>query len=242
MVFTLVNLAQALWAKPDHEQGARRAVEATDLLRKLTAKKPGYRAGLASWLVFPAGTYLMGTRRYDEAIAREQEALGLYDTLLQEQPDSDELTYKKSWTLINLAQALWGKPDHVQGAQRAVQATDLLRKLATKDPKYRPGLGDWLMWPTIPYLRQSGRRDQALARAQDAVDIFIALNATDPATYGPKPAEAKKLLADIQAGWRTRWDRPRAGPSGTPPPPRANLGTPPPQRWICCDNPSHSQR
>ncbi|MGO4422998.1 hypothetical protein AB4Z54_30930 [Streptomyces sp. MCAF7] len=129
-----------------------------------------------------------------------QEALGLYDTLLQEQPDSDELAYKKSWTLINLAQALWGKPDQVQGAQRAVQATDLLRKLATKDPKYRPGLGDWLMWPTIPYLRQSGRRDQALARAQEAVDIFTALNASDPATYGPKLAEAKKLLADIQAG------------------------------------------
>ncbi|MGY0056352.1 tetratricopeptide repeat protein [Streptomyces sp. LZ34] len=197
---TLVNLAQALWAKPDHAQGVQRAIEATDLLRRLTARKPSYRAGLASWLVFPAGTYLLGTRRYDEAIAREQEALGLYDALIQEQPDSDELVYKKAWVLVNLAQALWGKPDHAQGAQRAVQATDLLRRLAAENLKYRRGLGDWLLWPTIPYLRQSGQRDQALARAQEAVDIFTSLNATDPVTYGPKLDQAKKLLADIQAG------------------------------------------
>lgn len=55
------------------------------------------------------------------------------------------------------------------------------------------------MYPTIPYLRQSGRKGQALARAQEAVDIFTALNATDPAAYGPKLAAAKKLVADIQA-------------------------------------------
>ncbi|AEM85709.1 tetratricopeptide repeat protein [Streptomyces violaceusniger] len=198
--WTLVNLAQALWGKPDHAQGAQRAVEATDLLRQLATRTPTYRPGLAQWLVFPAGTYLMGSGRHDEAIARMQEALGLYDKLIGEQPGSDDLRYRKAWTLINLAQALWGKPDHSQGAQRAVEATDLLRQLATENPgRYRGGLGDWLMYPTIPYLRQSGRKDQALARAQEAVEIFTALNATDPAAYGPKLAAAKKLVADIQA-------------------------------------------
>lgn len=48
------------------------------------------------------------------------------------------------------------------------------------------GKGDWLMFPAIPYLRQSGRQDQALTRAREAVDIFTALNAADPAAYGPK--------------------------------------------------------
>lgn len=68
-----------------------------------------------------------------------------------------------------------------------------------KDPvRYRPGLGDWLMWPTIPYLRYSGQRDQAQVRAREAVGIFTALNATDPVTYGPKLEAAKKLLADLQ--------------------------------------------
>ncbi|MFD8863212.1 tetratricopeptide repeat protein [Streptomyces sp. NPDC059590] len=196
---TLVNLAQALWANSDQIQGAQRAVEATDLLRRLTAKNPGYRAGLASWLVFPAGTYLKGIRRYDEALAREQEALSLYEQLIREQPDSDEHVYRKAWTLVNLAQILWDKSERVQGAQRAVEATDVLRGLATKDPaRYRPALGDWLMWPTIPYLRYSGQRDQALVRAREAVDIFTALNATDPAKYGPKLEAAKKLLADLQ--------------------------------------------
>ncbi|MER7787126.1 hypothetical protein [Streptomyces sp. NPDC097640] len=52
--------------------------------------------------------------------------------------------------------------------------------------------------PTIPYLRYSGQRDQALVRAREAVDIFTALNATDPAAYGPKLEAAKKLLADLQ--------------------------------------------
>ncbi|BBJ45333.1 hypothetical protein SSPO_080510 [Streptomyces antimycoticus] len=59
------------------------------------------------------------------------------------------------------------------------------------------------MYPAIPYLRQSGRRDQALARAQEAVDIFTALNATDPAGYGAKLAAAKRLVADIQAETRS---------------------------------------
>ncbi|MFE2179720.1 tetratricopeptide repeat protein, partial [Streptomyces sp. NPDC059455] len=127
----------------------------------------------------------------------------LYDKLIHEQPGSDELRWRKAWALVNLAQALWGKPDHVQGAQRAVEATDLLRQLATGNPgKYRGGLGDWLMFPTIPYLRQSGRRDQALTRAREAVDIYTALNATDPEAYGPKLAAAKKLVADIQADGR----------------------------------------
>ncbi|MFI1336398.1 hypothetical protein ACH4U7_41090 [Streptomyces sp. NPDC020845] len=194
--------AQTLWNLPGplRDEAIARAADGLAIAREVVAQDPGYRATLASWLVFPVGNYLLAAGHYDEAVARMQEALGLYDALLQEQPDSDDLAYKKSWTLINLAQALWGKPDHVQGAQRAVQATDLLRKLAAEDPKYRSGLGDWLMWPTIPYLRQSGQRDQALARAQEAVDIFTALNATDPAAYGPKLAEAKKLLADIQAG------------------------------------------
>ncbi|MEE4599173.1 tetratricopeptide repeat protein, partial [Streptomyces sp. DSM 41524] len=193
--WTLVNVAQALWGKPDHAQGAQRAVEATELLRRLATTKPTYRTGLAQWLVFPAGTYLMGSGRHDEAIERMGEALGLYDELIHEEPGSDELLWRKAWTLVNVAQALWGKPDHDQGAERAVEATDLLRQLATENPgRYRGGLGDWLMFPTIPYLRQSGRRDQALARAREAVDIFTALNATDPVTYGPKLAAAKKLL------------------------------------------------
>ncbi|MFI0777396.1 tetratricopeptide repeat protein [Streptomyces sp. NPDC021212] len=198
--WTLVTLAQALWAKPDHTQGVQRAIEATDLLRRLAVEKPPYLPGLAQWLVFPAGTYLMGSGRHDEAIARMREALALYDKLIHEQPGSDELPWRKAWTLINLAQALWGKPEHTQGAQRAVEATDLLRQLATENPgRYRGGLGDWLMFPTIPYLRQSGRRDQALTRAREAVDIYTALNATDPAAYGPKLEAAKKLVADIQA-------------------------------------------
>ncbi|RNG38595.1 tetratricopeptide repeat protein [Streptomyces botrytidirepellens] len=198
--WTLVNLAQALWGKPDHAQGAQRAIEATDLLRQLTTRKPTYRPGLAQWLVFPAGTYLMVSGRHDEAIARMREALGLFDKLIGEQPGSEDLLYRKAWALVNLAQALWGKPDHAQGAQRAIEATDLLRQLATANPgRYRGGLGDWLMFPTIPYLRQSGRRDDALTRAREAVDIFTALNATDPAVYGPKLAAAKKLVADIQA-------------------------------------------
>ena len=198
--WTLVNLAQALWGKPDHAQGVQRAIEATDLLRQLATTKPSYLPGLAQWLVFPAGTYLMASGRHDEAITRMREALALYDTLIREQPGSDDLRYRKAWTLINLAQALWGKPDHAQGAQRAVEATDLLRQLAIQNPgRFRGGLGDWLMFPTIPYLRQSGERDRALTRAREAVDIFTALNATDPAVYGPKLAAAKKLVADLQA-------------------------------------------
>ncbi|WP_369212490.1 tetratricopeptide repeat protein [Streptomyces flavofungini] len=198
--WTLVNLAQALWGKPDHPAGVQRAVEAGDLLRHLATAEPSYRAGLAQWLVFPVGTYLTGSGRHDDAIARMREALGLYETLIREEPGSGELLYRKAWTLVNLAQAVWHKPDHDQGAQRAVEATDLLRHLATTNPgRYRGGLGDWLMFPTVPYLRQSGRREQALARAREAVDIYSALNATDPATYGPKLAAAQKLVADIQA-------------------------------------------
>ncbi|GAA3367793.1 hypothetical protein GCM10017744_081340 [Streptomyces antimycoticus] len=174
------------------------------MAREVVALDAGFRATLTQWLVFPAGAYLMGSGRHDDALARMQEALGLYDKLIGEQPGSEELRYRKAWALVNLAQALWGKPDHAQGAQRAVEATDLLRQLATENPgRFRGGLGDWLMYPAIPYLRQSGRRDQALARAQEAVDIFTALNATDPAGYGAKPAAAKRLVADIQAETRS---------------------------------------
>lgn len=198
----LVARAQTLWNLPGpaRDEANARAADAIAVAREVVALDPGYRATLAQWLVFPAGTYLMASGRHDDAIARMREALGLYDKLIHEQPDSDELPWRKAWTLINLVQALWGKPDHAQGAQRAIEATDLLRQLATEDPgRYRGGLGDWLMYPTIPYLRQSGRHDQALTRAREAVDIYTALNATDPAAYGPKLAAAKKLVADIQA-------------------------------------------
>ncbi|MCG0283643.1 hypothetical protein [Streptomyces sp. PSAA01] len=198
----LVARAQTLWNLPGpaREEANARAADAIAVAREVVALDAGFRATLAQWLVFPAGTYLMASGHHDDAIARMQEALGLYDRLIAEQPGSDDLRYRKAWTLVNLARALWGKPDHTRGAQRAVEATDLLRRLATENPgRFRGGLGDWLMYPTIPYLRQSGRTNQALARAREAVDIFTALNATDPATHGPKPAAAKKLVADIQA-------------------------------------------
>ncbi|MGW7616523.1 hypothetical protein ACWGLG_11840 [Streptomyces antimycoticus] len=73
-----------------------------------------FRATLAQWLVFPAGAYLMGNGRHDDDLARMQEALGLYDKLIGEQPGSEELRYRKAWALVNLAQALWDKPDHAK--------------------------------------------------------------------------------------------------------------------------------
>lgn len=103
--------------------------------------------------------------------------------------------------LVARAQTLWNLPGPAreEANARAADAIAVAREAVALDSGFRATLAQWLVFPTIPYLRQSGGRDQALARAREAVDIFTALNATDPAAYGPKLAAAKKLVADIQA-------------------------------------------
>ncbi|MER5641785.1 tetratricopeptide repeat protein [Kitasatospora sp. NPDC002227] len=198
--WAMTNLAQALWVRPDQAQGAQQAVAAVDLIRPIATRDPAYRPTLARWLVETGAVYLSTVGRHQEAVAEVQEAVTLYDQLLRQSPDSDDAAYDKAWALINLAQALWAGSDRPQGAQRAVDAVDLVRSITTHNPAYRPTLGDWLLWPTVPYLRDSGRRDQALTLADEAVALYTALDAEDPATYDPKLAAARSLQSDLQSG------------------------------------------
>jgi hypothetical protein len=198
LAWALVTLAQRYWNKPDRPEGVSRAVEAADLLRPLAERDAKYRSTLAYWLTFPVTPYLAGVGRYDEAIAAGEESVAIYRELSEAKPDDAERRYKLAWALVTFAQTYWNKPDKPQGLARALEATDLVRALSRQEAKYEPALGDWLIFPVSPYLAGSGRREEAIALAQEAVDIFTRLSAADPDRHGPQLTRAKAWLAELQ--------------------------------------------
>ncbi|WP_165960359.1 tetratricopeptide repeat protein [Actinocrispum wychmicini] len=187
-------LAQQFWAKGDHDQGTARALDAVTVLRQLAADDQSYAVSLGQYLVATAN-FLTQQGRVDEAIALGEEAVGVYQRLGQ---DPQHL-HMKAWVLNQLATYYWAKGDHGQGIAKALDAIAVARQLPQANQTYAAALGQWLLWPTTGYLKDSGRRPDAIPLAREAVDIFTRLNEADSARYGPSLAAAKQILADLTA-------------------------------------------
>ncbi|GHF46967.1 hypothetical protein GCM10010218_30320 [Streptomyces mashuensis] len=174
------------------------AVNGTNNLRSLAARNPTYRKTHAEWAASPTTTFLANTGQYDKAQTLGEEAIDLYKKLAAENPADDELAFRISWASMVLANSLWGKPElRARATEYAVNGVNDLRSLAARNASYRPQLAEWIMWPTIPFLVETGQKARALPLAQEDVDLYTRLNAQDPAAYGAKLAAAKKTLADL---------------------------------------------
>ncbi|WHT22689.1 hypothetical protein N8J89_16965 [Crossiella sp. CA-258035] len=123
-----------------------------------------------------------------------EESVGLYRTL-----SADDLVHRTAAVLIHLGQAIAMKAEtNPKSADYATQALDIIRPLAARNDKYKPQLSEWILYPAIDFLVSTGQKPRAIQLAQEAVDIFTALNQSDPHTYGPRLALAKQRLAQLQ--------------------------------------------
>ncbi|MFD2487778.1 tetratricopeptide repeat protein, partial [Amycolatopsis albidoflavus] len=180
-------------------RAAEYAVKGLDILRPLAARNPAYRRQLADWALWPTPNFLASAGRFDEAIKVGDEAIGLSAQLSAENPNDDELRYQSARANLNTGVAIGLKQEMMpKAAEYAVKGLDILRPLAARNPAYRPQLGEWIMYPAIDFQLSVGRKPEAVHLAQEAVNIFTVLNQTDPATYGPKLAAAKKRLDELQ--------------------------------------------
>ncbi|GCE01923.1 hypothetical protein [Embleya hyalina] len=196
---SLMTFGQALWLKPElRVKAAESAFDAVAALRRLVARAPQYRRTLAEWAISPTTGYLSAVGWYDDADKLGNEAVTLYRQLAAEKPADDELAFLAAQSSVIVAQAVWPEPDRRRkAATYALDAVTTLRPVATRNPAYRPQLGAWLLSPTIPYLVDTAQKPKAVPLAREAVDIYTALNQTDPAKYGPRLTEAEQVLADL---------------------------------------------
>ncbi|WP_229848998.1 hypothetical protein, partial [Streptomyces melanogenes] len=92
-----------------------------------------------------------------------------------------------------------GKPElQPKAIDLTVKAIDNLRPLAARNPTYRPQLADWIMSPASALLVATCQKPRAIPLIQEAIDIYAALNQSDPVTYGPKLTQARQRLAELQ--------------------------------------------
>ncbi|MFG1792610.1 hypothetical protein [Nocardia sp. NPDC049149] len=193
-------VAQFLWGKQElHEKCADLVADSADRLRQLVVRAPSYRSFLAETGTWPGVSFLASVGRFDKAEALGDEMVALYRRLAAEAPGDSELVYRISWSQIVVAQALWNKQQLQQkAAALAADAVESLRLLAATFPSYRPVLADWISWPAVPFLVGTGQKARAIPLAQQAVDIYTALDRTDHLTYGPRLANAQRQLAELQ--------------------------------------------
>ncbi|MFI1584250.1 tetratricopeptide repeat protein [Embleya sp. NPDC020630] len=196
-----LDVATHLWANPGlHTKSADLAVQAVDNLRALARRSPGYRPQLAHVAATPTTAFLAAVGRWDEAEAVSDEAIGTYQVLVDESPDDDELGYRFAADSFEIAARLSGKPELLPRAAALASVTVAgLRPIAVRNPAYRPQLADWIMSPTVELAIGTGDRTAAIAQVREAIDLYVALNATDPTTYGPKLARARQRLAELEA-------------------------------------------
>ncbi|WP_165401316.1 Ig-like domain-containing protein [Herbihabitans rhizosphaerae] len=193
-------VAGSLWDKPElREQAVRLALDAVATIRPLADRNPFYRRQLAEWLSSPASVFLAGTGRFAEAATAGDESIAMFTQLVKEDPVRDDYVSGLAIAQVNLATGLWPSPEHrARSAGLALDGVTTLRPLAARNAGYRPRLGDWILWPTIPYLVEAGRKPEAITLAREAVGIFTELEKIDPVTYGPKLAQARQTLADLE--------------------------------------------
>ncbi|SDZ01133.1 Tetratricopeptide repeat-containing protein [Amycolatopsis xylanica] len=187
-----------IWNKGDKDKGRDRSVEGINLARPLISTGPGPAAAFAQWARSPVSGFLADTGRHDEAIALLGEAMTAYQKLIQQDPGN--LQHK-----VNLADATiwqgirtWNKGDHPLGLTRVLDGIKLARQLAPSGPVFSAHLGAWLLSPAVDYAEASGKHDDAIAMAKEAVDIYTRLAESDPATYAGPLATAKQKLKTLQ--------------------------------------------
>ncbi|QCX74048.1 hypothetical protein C9F11_01725 [Streptomyces sp. YIM 121038] len=196
-----IDVALHLWSEPELQAKATDiTVSAIDNLRILCRRTSAYRRQFAQWAASPAAAFLAQSGRWDEAVAVGDESISLYRVLIAENPGDEELSYRLSWASIDVALHLWGKPElQAKATDLTVTAIDNLRILSTRNPSYRPQLADWIMSPTTSFLLGTGQKQRAIDLVREAVDLYTQLNTQDPVTYGPKLANAKKTLEQLQS-------------------------------------------
>ncbi|MGW0520324.1 hypothetical protein [Crossiella sp. NPDC003009] len=192
-----LDLGIRLYNTGEKGQGTAHARVALDQVRQLAAEDKKYAPAQGQWANWPVSAYLAATGQGQEAVAVLREARELYRRLVAEQTADKDLRHRETSVLVNLGTRLWETGDRPAGLAAVLEGVDLARKLATGDEVYRPVLAEWLLNPASHYLDAGGRRPEALAAAKESVTHFTALNATDPATYGPKLAAAKRRVTEL---------------------------------------------
>ncbi|GAA2832113.1 hypothetical protein [Crossiella cryophila] len=193
----LIGLGTRLWEGGDRPNGLAAVLEGVDLARKLATEDLAYATVFGEWLMNPASGYLAESGRQAESVTLLREAVDTYQRLITAQPQNPVHRYNKSRAFISLGHRLWQNGTKDEATARVLDGITLVRQLATADPSYRPTLAEWLISPASHYLDGTGKRPQAVEGVKEAINLYTALNATDPGTYGPKLAAAKRRLTEL---------------------------------------------
>ncbi|UQI48511.1 hypothetical protein M1P56_31420 [Streptomyces sp. HU2014] len=177
----LISIASTFFFRGSSNVGAQLALDAVTALRPLTVDQPFLRRQLAQWDASPTTAFLTAVGRWDEAVATADESIGLYRTLVKENPGDEELAFRLSWASIDISLHLWGKPElQPKALDLTLKAIENLRTLTTKNPTYRRQLAQWTASPATAFLTAVGRWDEADAMADESIGLYRALTKENP--------------------------------------------------------------
>ncbi|MCK2244486.1 MULTISPECIES: sialidase family protein [unclassified Crossiella] len=185
------------WDKGEKDKGRDKALEGVNVGRALVDKGPRYASHFATWIRWPVSAYLAETGKLDESIALLGEAVTAERQAAQQEPGNHEHKLNEADALMWQGIRTWDKGDKPGALAKVQEGLVEGRKVADKGPRYAEPLGTWLLWPGTEFAMGNGKKPEAIAMAQEAVDIFTRLTAAD-AKYQPKLDSAKQKLTELQ--------------------------------------------
>ncbi|MGW7531345.1 tetratricopeptide repeat protein [Amycolatopsis sp. NPDC054798] len=162
LAWALDNLARRFSAAGRAADAPAPEQEARDLYAGLSETNAAYRSSLGSADVV-LGAFLSAAGRHAEAITAAQQGVDVFRQLA----DKPEL----AWAMENLAYRLSAAGRSADAPAPQQEARDLYAGLARTDPAYRQptGAADVVL---SSFLSAAGRHDEAIAAAQQGVDVF----------------------------------------------------------------------
>ncbi|MGO1055444.1 hypothetical protein [Crossiella sp. CA198] len=185
------------WDKGEKDKGRDKALEGVTVGRALVDKGPRYASHFATWIRWPVSAYLAETGKLDESIALLGEAVTAERQAGQQEPGNHDHKLNEADALMWQGIRTWDKGDKPGALAKVQEGLAEGRKVADKGPRYAEPLGTWLLWPGTEFAMGNGKKPEAIAMAQEAVDIFTRLTAAD-AKYQPKLDSAKQKLTELQ--------------------------------------------
>ena len=193
------NQAKILLSASPLEDALAPAQEAATLYRQLAATSPDAFTPASPRRRATRRRYCLSLRQQEDALAAAQEAVGLHRQLAAARPDA--LTPGLATALVDQAKILselgsaGGCAGRGPGGGDALPAATWLAR--TPSPPASPR-----RWSTsAAILSELGRREDALAAAQEAVSLHRQLAATSPDAFTPGLAMAvnnqAKMLSDL---------------------------------------------
>jgi tetratricopeptide (TPR) repeat protein len=208
LAHALTNLGGVLGSIGKHHEALAAEQKAVKILRKLADEQPARQRDFARALInlgsslYDVGQHDKDARRYTDALATEQKAVGLLRKLANGQPARHlpDLVH----ALIALGALLHSVGKNKKDARRHDEALAadreavmLLRPLADEHPaRFQPELADALR-NRADVLRSVGRYDEALAAYKESRTLFMAV-ASDQPWHGSDVTKLDEMIRKLR--------------------------------------------